>query len=172
LQRFGLLIVKWIPFKHHVPPPPHTHTHTLAAYAGVVTDSSTTQAAIATLYAPSGPSESTVVFGSWESEVHDVAWLSSFGLPMVNSGRHLSLLSLFVDDPPVPIPPQPTLPQASLPKADDSSIQAFVAFSFSQGDAASFNQVGAHPRSQVATLCTFDKTLSTTSIVTDVAFRA
>ena len=67
----------------------------------MVTDSSTTQAAIAALFTPSGPSETTVVFGSWESEVHDVAWLSFFGLPIVNSGRHLSLLSVLADDPPV-----------------------------------------------------------------------
>ena len=42
-----------------------------------------------------------------------------------------------------PLPPQPTVPNSSLPRAGDKDVQAFVAFSFSQGDAASFNQVCA-----------------------------
>ena len=79
------------------------------------------------------------------SDVIPGSRLQAHGLREINTGHHLSLFSRL--GPVVgPIPPQPRLPNASLPPAlpppspAPAGATSFAAFSFSQGDAAGFNQ--------------------------------
>jgi hypothetical protein len=78
----------------------------------------------------------SIAFGTWTSEVQDVAALSGFGLLELNSGQHLSLFSKLPQC--SHCASQRTIPDSELP--GPAAGLSYVAFSFSQGDAAGFNQ--------------------------------
>lgn len=75
-------------------------------------------------------------FGWWTNEGTDIVALSSLGFSWLGGGHNLGLYSLL---PPLPLQPPTAQPRAPLPATIGDDV-ALAVFSFTQGDAASFDQ--------------------------------